>query len=131
MTPLIFFAKVEESYSRVMSIKLALLKSGEDIISDVQEMIIKTDDGEKVIGYFFNKPCTVSVRQPEIITESDNAPAQHNKFEIKLFPWITLSKDTRIPVPADWVVTIVEPIDKIKEIYENQVLEDKNGEQVN
>lgn len=106
-----------------MSIKLTLLKSGEDIISDVQEMVVKTDDGtEKVIGYFFNKPCIIRMREPEIVVETDESPAQKNAFEIKLFPWISLSKDSKIPVPTDWVVTMVEPIDKVKQIYEEQVL---------
>ena len=96
-------------------------------------MVIKTSDGsEKVVGYFFDKPCVVSVRQPEIDVETDESPSSKNKFEIKLFPWIPLSKDSRIPVPADWVVTMVDPIDKVKEIYEKQVLsEEKNGEQSN
>lgn len=114
-----------------MTIKLALLKSGEDIISNVQEMIIRTEsEEEKVVGYFFDKPCVVSVRQPEILVETDDSPAQKNKFEIKLFPWIPLSKDSKIPVPVDWVVTLIDPIDKVKEIYEKQILsEKKNGKE--
>lgn len=113
-----------------MSVKLALLKSGEDIIADIQEMVMETKDGEeKVIGYFFDKPCVVTTRQPEIVVETDDMPAQKNTFEIKLFPWITLSKDSKITVPCDWVVTIVNPIDKVKEIYENQVLKgDDDGD---
>ena len=35
-----------------MTVKLALLKSGEDVIADIQEMVV----GEKVVGYIFNKP---------------------------------------------------------------------------
>ena len=34
-----------------MTVKLALLKSGENIISDIQEMVVD----ERVIGFFFNK----------------------------------------------------------------------------
>ena len=41
-----------------MTVKLALLKSGEDIIADVQEMVF--DD--KVIGYIFNKPCNIKMK---------------------------------------------------------------------
>ena len=40
-----------------MTVKLSLLKSGEDVIADIQEMIL--DD--KVVGYFFVNPCVVKV----------------------------------------------------------------------
>jgi len=32
-----------------------------------------------------------------------------------------LSKDTTIPVVADWVISIMEPIDDLKETYENGI----------
>ena len=45
-----------------MSVKLVLLKSGEDIVTDVQEMIVGDKDNQKVVGYFFTKPCAVKMR---------------------------------------------------------------------
>jgi hypothetical protein len=36
-------------------------------------------------------------------------------------PWIVLTSDEKIPVPLDWVVTIVEPIETIKKMYEEKV----------
>ena len=42
-----------------MTIKLMLLKSGEDIISDVSEMCVGTEEDRQVIGYNLNKPCVV------------------------------------------------------------------------
>ena len=38
-----------------MSIKLVLLKSGEDIICDVAEMAVGEDEKRRVVGYFLNK----------------------------------------------------------------------------
>ena len=40
-----------------MSIKLLVLKSGEDLVADVQEMVVE----DKVVGYFLNKPCVVKM----------------------------------------------------------------------
>ncbi len=103
-----------------MSVKLALLKSGEDVISDIQEMVIvdqENPEKQNVVGYFFNKPCVVKMR-----THQESAD---KSYEISLFPWVPLSKDTKIPVINDWVITIVEPIDTLKKMYENDVL--KNG----
>jgi|LauGreDrversion4_2_1035121.scaffolds.fasta_scaffold04078_11 hypothetical protein len=100
-----------------MTVKLALLKSGEDIIADIKEMVVGDEENPKVVGYFFNKPCAVRMRNPQEILESDE-----KSFQVALFPWIPISKDSTIPVPSDWVVTIVEPIDKLTEMYKNQVL---------
>ena len=41
-----------------MTVKILLLKSGEDVISDVKEMI---SPDKKVIGYFLSKPCVVKL----------------------------------------------------------------------
>ena len=99
-----------------MTIKLVVLKSGEDVIADVQEMIIGQDENQKVIGYFFNKPCVVK------LTKSDQFSDESTSFGISIFPWCPMSKDTSIPVPTDWVVTLVEPIEKLKLMYESKVL---------
>ena len=50
-----------------MTIKLMLLKSGEDIISDVTEMCVGTEKERQVIGYYFEKPCVVRMRDPNVI----------------------------------------------------------------
>jgi len=48
-----------------MTVKLALLKSGEDIIADVQEMVVGKEPNQKVVGYIFNKPCSIKMRVKE------------------------------------------------------------------
>lgn len=101
-----------------MSVKLVLLKSGEDIVTDVQEMIVGDKDNQRVVGYFFTKPCAVKMR-------TNDGEDKEKSFEISLFPWLPLSKDNKVPVINDWVITIVEPIDSLREMYENDVL--KNG----
>ena len=40
-----------------MTVKLSLLKSGEDVIADIEEMILD----ERVVGYFFCDPCVVKL----------------------------------------------------------------------
>ena len=98
-----------------MTIKLMLLKSGEDIISDVSEMCVGTEEDRQVIGYNLNKPCVVRMRDPNVIKE--DGPQKQSGFAVSLFPWMPLTKQEDIPVPADWMITMVEPIDKLKEIY--------------
>ena len=98
-----------------MSIKLALLKSGESIISDAKELISE----DKVCGYLFKNPEIVSIANSIFLTEEQNPDSR--QIEISLSPWIILSNDREIPVPPDWVVTIVEPIETVKQMYEEKV----------
>ena len=98
-----------------MTIKLMLLKSGEDIISDVTEMCVGTEKERQVIGYYFEKPCVVRMRDPNVIEEE--GPKKKSGFSVSLFPWIPLTAENRIPVPADWLITMGEPAEKLKEMY--------------
>ena len=99
-----------------MTIKLCLLKSGEDIITDLTEM--RTEEGPqgRVIGYFFEKPCVVKMRNPQQQPSSEGN-TQKAGFEVSLFPWMPLTLETKIPVSADWLITMVEPSPPIKEMY--------------
>lgn len=100
-----------------MTVKLAILKSGEDVIADIQEMVVGSEEDQKIIGYIFNRPCVV-----KLLNSNKSFDKESKSFEINIFPWCPLSKDTRIPVIVDWVVTLVEPADKLKSMYENKVL---------
>ena len=103
-----------------MTIKLALLKSGEEIISDMSEMMSGQDGGGQVVGYFLNHPCRAVLTSPEIQV-SDEQESERKPVAIRLLPLMPLSKDERIPVVADWVISIVEPQDKLLEMYNRAV----------
>ena len=109
-----------------MTIKLALLKSGEDIITDITEMRIGDDEpNSKVVGYFFDKPCIVKMRNPQAQTSDGNT--QKAGFEVSLFPWMPLTLETKIPVTADWLITMVEPSPALKEMYIEDVSNGPNS----
>ena len=109
-----------------MTVKLVMLKSGEDIIADVKE--IKSN--EEVIGYYFDNPLLVkmyeSENEPTVLNESSTTKEYASKVGITFFPWVPLSKDTRIPCSADWVVTITEPVENLKKLYQERL--DGRGE---
>ena len=102
-----------------MTVKLAILKSGEDIVADIKEMIVGEGDDARVVGYFLTKPCGVSLNSKNIQIDDEK-----DTYQLKLFPWCPLTKQEKIPISADWVVTIVDPIDKITEMYTKEVLGD-------
>ena len=97
-----------------MTVKLSLLKSGEDVIADFEEMILD----EKVVGYFFTDPCDAK------LLAKDEGNSGKTPCQLQLTPWMPLTNDEKIPVAPDWVITIVEPMPQLKKMYEDGVLND-------
>jgi len=103
-----------------MTIKLLVLKSGEDVVADVQEMVVD----EKVVGYFLNKPCVVKMSNySKIEDEETTEEKKKNAFQVRFYPWVPLAKDPVVPLSFDWVVTMVDPIDKLTKLYLEDILE--------
>ena len=132
-----------------MAIKLLCLKSGERIVADVENAIIK----DKPYGYLLTRPCLVFVGQetdeldtigfgPGVDEElgeelSDEElrelqkmilPFEEEEYgyesqqrlggvEINLSPWMPLSEDDTIPIPFDVVMTLVEPVEALKNMF--------------
>jgi len=114
-----------------MSVKLLLLKSGETVISDVKEIISE----EKVRGYLLTEPHKVVTRKPLLLTEDESDQQRSVELEVVLSPWIVLTNDKEMVIPTDWVVTIVDPLSSVKNVYhekmgafEKTVSEDVNSE---
>ena len=102
-----------------MTVKLALLKSGEDVIADIREAI--SEETNKIVSYIFSNPYVVKLTQPQVLMEDSEQP-ETRAYNISVYPWMPLSADKVIPVPADWVVTIVEPVAKLNEMYTEDVI---------
>ena len=100
-----------------MTIKLLLLKSGEDIIADVTEMAVSEKDSQRVIGYFVEKPVVVKLKDSHLVEEDKKTALQ-----VSLYPWMPLSKTEKIPLSLEWVVTMVDPIDKLKQMYVEDIV---------
>ena len=107
-----------------MSIKLALLKSGEEVITDIAEFRNSEDE---LVSYLFKKPYCVKIKTSQVLVEQESRP----KHELAYYKWMSLSKDDDIIVNRDWVVCISEPLDTVKKNYEAKVngrrFDDSNG----
>ena len=102
-----------------MTVKILLLKSGEDVIADVKEMV---SPDKKVIGYFLSKPCIIKLLPKK--SEGDK-----RETSISMYPWMPLAEEKEIPLPTDWVVTMVTPIEKVETMYKEDVLNGKTTDQ--
>ena len=111
-----------------MAVKLVVLKSDEHLIADVKEIRYQSDD---VVGYYFNDPLILGLysTEEEFLLENQSEEGKtkelQSKVGINFYPWIPLAAERNIPCSADWVVTIVEPRDNLKALYEGR----KNGKQ--
>ena len=114
-----------------MTIKLLLLKSGEDMIADISEMSYGEDDERRVVGYYLNKPCVIKMRDPNALDDMSEGRGRKAGFEVSLFPWIPLSADDNIPIPSDWLVTMVEPTAKLTEMYVEDIVKYGKNNQSN
>ena len=108
-----------------MTIKILVLKSGEDVIADIKEMM--TPDN-KVMGYLLTKPCVVKLMSAAPLTaEEDDKNTEHSsEVRIRMHPWAPLAKEKQVPLSTEWVVTMFSPIEKVLDMYKKQVLKE-NG----
>ena len=102
-----------------MTVKILLLKSGEDVIADVKEMV---SPDKKVIGYFLSKPCVIKLLPKQ-------SEGSKRETTISMYPWMPLAEEKEIPLPTDWVVTMVTPIKKVETMYKEDVLNGKTTDQ--
>ena len=61
-----------------MTIKILVLKSGEDVIADIKEMM--TSDNQ-VMGYILTKPCVVKLMSAAPLTAEDDDEDTMSYFE--------------------------------------------------
>jgi hypothetical protein len=95
-----------------MTIKLMLLKTGETIITAAKEVV----SDEIIRGYFLENPHFVETKEKTVLVESDSGKSNY-EIDVVLTPWLILSKDKQFVISFDYVVTICDPIDTVKQMY--------------
>ena len=81
-----------------MSIKLLRLKSGEDIVADIDE----NED-------------TITLENPAQIGPMGDP--RGGNVQMGFGPWVPFNKGKTVEIPRDWVVFIIEPADDIVNNY--------------
>ena len=101
-----------------MAVKLALLKSGEQVIADIMELV---DENDKVVSLVFSNPYIARLLTPELLMENSVQLNDEIEHKVAFSPWIVLSADKKVAVDPKWVVTIVNPHEWIKSSYEEKM----------
>ena len=102
-----------------MSIKLCLLKSGEQLISDMKELVAEGQDVAH--AYMLENPHIIEIKDRQFVTEEDKSRGGDFGIDVAMIPWIVLSKDKKMIIPTDSVLTVVEPIDAVTQLYLDKV----------
>mgnify|MGYP001437194269 CR=1 FL=1 len=93
-------------------VKIVVLRDTTQLIAGLQLMETGEDDDKKTIGYYLHSPCILST------TKADDG-----NLDATMYPWIPGSKDRIVPIAANQVTTIVEPLDQLVEMYVKNILE--------
>ena len=103
-----------------MSIKITVLKSGEQIISDMKELM--TEGEENAQAYMLVNPHTYEINEKQFITEEERELEDGDYgINVSLLPWLILSKDSQMIIPVDSVLTVVEPVDALTKLYQDKL----------
>ena len=97
-----------------MSIKITVLKSGDHLISDMKELV--AEDKDEIKAYLLENPHTYELKEKQFLTEEEKQSGDYG-IDVTLLPWIILSKDKKMIIPIDSVLTVVEPLASVTQLY--------------
>ena len=127
-----------------MSVKIARLKGGEDVIADIKEVSAKEDENKTAIAFMFRDPYVVilddqSELEMEMWGEGDeemeeeqeilasNKEAIEKNPNLILYPWAPLATNRDFYIRLEEVVTVYDPHGQVTEKY-IELIEVKDGE---
>ena len=106
-----------------MSVKLLLLKSGEEVITEVQEVF--DPETKEPVGFKLHKPFRL-----DIVSDAEGGIVldRTKGYQVSWFPWAPLSKDRDFFLPGYHVLTAYDPLDSIVDQYVEAIKEENYEE---
>ena len=96
-----------------MSTSIVVLKTGEKIITDLQEAFDGDSEQKKGICLIMRQPYELSLVPSEDDSELD--------LKIEYSKWCPYAIDTEFKIPYDAVISIASPDPTLAEAYENKI----------
>lgn len=97
-----------------MTIRIALMRTGEYVISDMKE----ASKGEKFVGYTFTNPQIVEMEDEKQLLSEETG---ESSVSISMRPWFNLSSDENYLIHPENIITIATPIKSITDIYKEKI----------
>ena len=109
-----------------MSVRVVRMRNGEDVIANVFEIAAK-DEPERAVAFRMDHPYNVYVVEtdPEILVESEGVQKMSSP-EIRFEPWAPLSKDRRVILRLDEIISAYDTYPEVIDKY-NELVEAANG----
>ena len=105
-----------------MSIKILLLRSNEEIITEVQELA--DPETKESIGFKLHKPFRLDI----VSDEGELVFNREKGYSLSWFPFAPLSKDKDFFLPSEHVITAYDPLDSIVNQYVQAIKEENYDE---
>ena len=67
-------------------------------------------------AYLLDNPHTVEINEKQFVTEEEKKSGDFG-IDVTLLPWIILSQDSQMIIPVDSVLTVVEPLESVTQLY--------------
>ena len=77
---------------------------------------LSEDGKDEPKAYLLENPHTVEINEKQFMTEEEKKDGDFG-INVTLLPWIILSQDNQMIVPFDSVLTIVEPLNSVTQLY--------------
>jgi hypothetical protein len=108
-----------------MSVKIARLKNGDDVISDIKEVYSK--DTNKLAGIQLGDPYLVDIIEDtaNLFQEGDE-PFKRSNPKVGMYPWAPLSSERILFIDPTELLCVYDPHEKVLEQY-SKLLEAING----
>jgi hypothetical protein len=110
-----------------MTVKIARLQNGEDVIADIKE-VRDSSESERPIAYSFTLPYMVMIQQSSevLFEEYQEGPKKLNNLKLELYPWVPLSSGDSVFVSLHQITSIYEPHTSVLEKYNELIAEMKS-----
>ena len=105
-----------------MSVRVVRMRNGEDVIADVYE-IAANDKPDKAVAFRLDHPYNVYVVETDqdLLIESEGVQKMSSP-EIQFTPWAPLSKDRRVILRLDEIISAYDTYPEVIEKY-NELVE--------
>jgi len=98
-----------------MSVKIARLRSGEDIISDIKEI---HDEDNNLVAIRLEVPYMIGLEESIENMFSEDGTQKVSSPRVRFFPWTPLAKSQLIFVDPNEIICVYEPVEQIMLKYE-------------
>ena len=114
-----------------MTVKIGILKSGEDVIADFKEVFSGDDEkNQRPIAYQMGLPYSIQVL-PIDVEENRGRIRKISEPELFFSPWAPLSKESEIFIRMDEVISLYDAHDAVSEKYTKIIEAHQDGQREN